>query len=417
MPRAAVGSSRGIVTTTRSESVMDDLYGDEPFRDFGPDALAPVTPAPALQIVRGQRSAALRVSLRMLCPDKPGVYGMLDATGQLIYVGKAKSLRARLLSYFRTGSRSPKSGRILRDSRAIAWEVCSHEFAALLREQQLIRRWRPRCNVHGQPLRRRLAFLCVGRAPAPYVFLTRQPPVDAAAFGPVNWTQRTVKAVRRLNDHFRLRDCPQAQTIVFPEQRGLYPLALAPGCVRADLQTCSAPCTGTLPQADYAAQVEAALRFLGGDAERVVATVERRMREAARRQQFECAAVLRDQQADLSWLVEQLARVRQAQETMSFVYPVIGWDGGGHWHLIHGARVLARVPAPVDSSTAEQAVRAVDAVFAGKRLDQLLTPYEHHDGRLIVMQWFRRHPRERKKTLSAQQALGLCRRWLTLKSA
>src|SRR5262245_47680696 len=161
-------------------SAMDGLFAAEPFRDFGPLGLSPGAPAPAVQLIRGPRAAALRGPLKTLCPSKPGVYGMLDAAGELIYVGKAKQLRLRLASYFRTGSRPAKAGRILRETRAIVWEICNHEFAALLREQELIRRWRPRWNVQGQPLRRRLAFLCVGRPPAPYVFLTRQPPPGAA---------------------------------------------------------------------------------------------------------------------------------------------------------------------------------------------------------------------------------------------
>ena len=396
---------------------MDGLFGDEPFRDFGPNGLLPNAGPPAVQVVRGQRSAALRALLKLLCPGKPGVYGMLDAAGELIYLGKAKCLRTRLLSYFRARSRPPKAGRILREARAIVWEICTHEFAALLREQELIRRWRPRWNVQGQPLRRRLVFVCVGRAPAPFVFLTRQPPAAAAAFGPVNWTQRTIKAVQRLNDHFRLRDCPQAQTILFPEQRGLFSLALAPGCVRAELTTCSAPCTGTLAQADYAAQVQAALRFLEGDADGVVPALERQMHGAAKVQQFERAGVLRDQWADLTWLSEQLARLRHAQAAMSFVYPVIGWDGAAHWYLIHGARVLACVPAPRAPATAPPATAVLEAVYAGKRLDQLLAPYEHHDGRLIVMQWFRQFPRERKKTLTPRQALAFCHRYSASKSA
>ncbi len=396
---------------------MDGWFGDEPFRDFGPNGLLPAAGPPPVQVIRGQRSAALRAPLKMLCPSKPGVYGMLDSDGELIYLGKAKCLRTRLLSYFRARSRPPKAGRILREARAIVWEICGHEFAALLREQELIRRWRPRCNVQGQPLRRRLAFLCVGRAPAPYVFLTRQPPAAAAAFGPVNWTQRTIKAVQRINDHFRLRDCPQSQNIVFPEQRGLFSLALAPGCVRAELATCSAPCTGTLPQADYAAQVQAVLRFLGGDPDRVLPALERDMHGAAKLQQFERAGVLRDLWNDLTWLSEQLARLRHAQEAMSFVYPVTGWDGAVHWYIIHGARVLARVPAPFNSAMARHAATALDAAYTGKRLDQLLAPYEHHDGRLIVMQWFRQFPGQRKKTLTPKQALALCDRYAASKSA
>lgn len=397
---------------------MDGLFRREPFRDFGRLGLASVHYVPPVQVIEGPRAAVLRAQAELLCPSKPGVYGMLDAAGELIYLGKAKRLRARLLSYFRSRSRPPKAGRILRAARAIVWEICAHEFAALLREQELIRRWRPRWNVQGQPLRRRLAFVCLGRAPAPYVFVTRQPPLSAlATFGPVNRTPRLTRTVQRVNDQFRLRDCPQAQEIVFPEQGGLFPLVRAPGCVRAELETCLAPCTGTCRQMDYTAQAETALAFLAGDAPTILPDMERHMLRAAAAQQFERAGVLRDKWTDLTWLAEQLGRLRHAQAALSFIYPLTGWDGAAHWYLIHGARVVACVPAPRDPATARQADQTLAAVYLGKRLDQLLAPYEHHDGRLVVMQWFRQHPRERNKTLPAEQALAICERWSTSKSA
>src|SRR5206468_7403517 len=140
---------------------------------------------------------------------------MIDKPGELLYVGKAKCLRARLLSYFRTRSRDPKAGRILQHARSIAWEIVPSEFAALLRELELIRRWQPRFNVKGQPRRRRRTYLCLGRRPAPHAFLSARPPATALVrFGPVPAGHRAGEAVRRVNDWFRLRDCPQAQPMV-----------------------------------------------------------------------------------------------------------------------------------------------------------------------------------------------------------
>src|ERR1700731_1903084 len=118
---------------------------------------------PPLEAIHGHRPSRLREKVRKRCPRKPGVYGMVDATGELIYVGKAKCLRSRLLSYFRPNSRDPKAGRILGQTRTLVWEPAPNEFAALLRELELIRRWRPRCNVQGQPTRYRRTYVCVGR--------------------------------------------------------------------------------------------------------------------------------------------------------------------------------------------------------------------------------------------------------------
>ncbi len=173
---------------------------------FGSCALSAGPQSPKLHIVNGRRSSQLRSEIRRLCPRKPGVYGMLDRHGELIYIGKAKSLRGRLLSYFRHKSRDPKAARILRHTGSIAWEINPNEFAALHRELELIRRWRPRLNVQGQPQRRRFTFVCLGRPPAPYLFLARRPPASTlACFGPIPLGLRAREAVRRLNDWFQLR--------------------------------------------------------------------------------------------------------------------------------------------------------------------------------------------------------------------
>src|SRR5262249_33533929 len=147
------------------------LFSRPQFTDFGPCAVG--TPLP-LVLIRGRRPARLKALVRRDAPRAPGVYGMIDARGELVYVGKAKCLRSRLLSYFRPNSRDPKAGKIVAETRQLAWEPAPSEFAALLRELELIRRWQPRWNVQGQPKRLRRGYVCVGRRPAPYVFLARQ---------------------------------------------------------------------------------------------------------------------------------------------------------------------------------------------------------------------------------------------------
>ena len=212
------------------------------FSDFGPLTLGPDAATPRCQQIHGKHGRVPRSQVRLLCPHQPGVYGMVDEHGELIYIGKAKSLRVRLLSYFRPRSRGKKATRIMRLTAMLVWESCPSEFAALLRELELIRRWRPRWNVQGQPLRLQKTFLCVGRQPAPYVFLARRPPLAAlATFGPIPAGRRAVDAVARVNDLFQLRDCPQAQEMIFPDQGGLYSLERPPGCCASKLAPASVP--------------------------------------------------------------------------------------------------------------------------------------------------------------------------------
>jgi excinuclease ABC subunit C len=388
------------------DSVEKGLFKRQTFRDFGPAALALKEPAP-VAVVRGRRPGRLRAGVRRHCPRLPGVYGMVDGAGELVYVGKAKCLRARLLSYFRPKSRDPKAGRILECTRRLLWEPGTSEFAALLRELELIRRWQPRFNVQGQPRRHRRVYVCLGRAPAPYAFLAAEPPKSAwACFGPVPGLRRAGEAVRRLNDWFGLRDCPQAQEMVFAEQRQLFSLPRTPGCLRHEIGTCRGPCAAACSQADYAAAVAAARAFLSGRDTSPLDTLEREMRAAAAQLAFERAAALRGRLDSLRWLSRHLERLRQAAGH-SFVYPVAGTDGGEAWYLVRQGRVRAALPAPAGGA-GESAAALLGAVYAGPVVGGA-PALEEVDGVLLVAGWFRRHPEERARTLTPAEALARVR--------
>jgi excinuclease ABC subunit C len=382
---------------------MNGLFQREKFTGFGPHALIADEPPP-LFLARAKRGGRLRHAVRRDGPRLPGVYGMIDAAGELIYVGKAKSLRARLLGYFRP-SRDEKAGKIIRESRGLAWEVAPSEFAALLRELELIRRYQPRFNVAGQPRRHRRYYVCIGRRPAPYAFVAAKPPTTAlAAFGPVPGMYRTREAVRRLNDWFRLRDCPQKQSMVFAGQGELFALVRTPGCIRHDIGHCLAPCAAACTRHEYAFHVEAALDFLHGKDGSPLEILEREMNAASAALQFERAANLRDRLDSLGWLAKHLDRLRQAVRN-SFVYPVAGMDGIETWYLIRHGLVRAAVPAPVDAASRRRARQRLEEVYDGGPLATDLPAPDEVDGVLLVAGWFRRNKQEREKGISVEAAL------------
>src|SRR5262249_52553803 len=153
----------------------------------------------------------------------------------------------------------------------------------------------PRFNVHGQPSRRRHTYVCLGRQPAPYLFLNARPPAGVlAAFGPVPAGRRTRESVRRLNDGFLLRDCPPTQEVVFADQEELFPVVRAAGCLRFEIGTCLGPCAAACSRAAYGAQVHAARAFLEGTDQSLLEVLERDMTAAAAAEAFERAAALRD---------------------------------------------------------------------------------------------------------------------------
>jgi excinuclease ABC subunit C len=371
------------------------LFQRPAFAGFGANSLLP-TQSPLVS-VKASRPARLRDKVHRLCPRQPGVYGMVDEAGELVYVGKAKSLRSRLLSYFRPKSRDPKAGRIVSAVRLIAWEPAGSEFAALLRELELIRRFQPRHNVQGQPKRRRRVYLCLGRRPAPCVLVTRRVPVSAlAVFGPVAGVVRAREAARRLNDLFGLRDCPRPQEMHFADERELFPLMRAPGCLRHEIGTCLGPCAGACSRQDYNERVRSARRFLAGTDLAPLERLEKEMAAAAASLSFERAAGLRDKIAVLTWLTEHLARVRQAA-VESFVYPVPGWDGSETWYLVRGGLVRAALPAPQDGASRRAAFQLLEGIYGTDTPPEPLA-LDEVDQVLLIATWFRRHPGEWART-------------------
>jgi excinuclease ABC subunit C len=331
---------------------------------------------------------------------------MVDAAGELIYVGKARSLRTRLLGYFRPNSRDEKAGKIVRDTRELVWEQAGTELGALLRELELIRRWRPRYNVQGQPQRRRRTYVCLGRRPAPYAFVAAKPPSTAlAAFGPVPGVRRAREAVRRLNDWFRLRDCPQKQVMVFADQAELFPIVHTPGCLRHDIGHCLAPCAAACAQSDYAFHVQAALDFLNGKDSTPLEMLQRERDAAAAALQFERAAILHDRLDALAWLARHLERLREAVRH-SFIYPASGPDGGAMWYLIRNGLVRSALLAPGDTESREAARRKAAEVYRTPAADGGMPGLDEVDGVLLVAGWFRRHKEELARVIEVEAVLG-----------
>ncbi len=389
---------------------MSSLFAPIGFVGFGPDSLRGDSESPPIGHVVSSSRAGLRHGLRAECPRLPGVYGMLDARGNLIYVGKAKVLRGRLLSYFLKGSRQEKSGRIIDETRAIVWEAGVSEFGALIRELELIRRWKPRFNIQGLPSRERQVWVCLGRRPAPYLYVSREPTgQEMICYGPVRGMRQARWAARQLNDLFQLRDCPRSQPMRFADQKELFPIVHSAGCLRYELRTCLGPCAALTTRATYARHVRALRAFLEGRDETILRRLEASMTEAAAQLAFERAALIRNKILPLRWLRERLGWVDAARSRHSFVYaPVCA--GKPLWYLIRRGRVCSIVPAPSDAITGQEAAVAIRRVFHDERNWPQHVPRDLVDHVLLVAAWFRRYPSELQRTLSAEQALQACGR-------
>jgi excinuclease ABC subunit C len=389
---------------------VSSLFPDKHFAGFGPSRFQPCSSAATLHGVTASNAVALRAEVRKQCPRRPGVYGMIDPRGRLIYVGKAKCLRARLLGYFRADSRDAKSGRIIEATRAVIWEFAANEFAALLRELELIRRWTPPYNVQGRPGRRRGMYIVLGKKPAPYLFATAEPPTDpVACYGPLPGSAFVQEAARRLNDLFRLRDCPQSQTMRFAEQGELFPEGRPAGCLRYELGTCSGPCAGFVTRGRYRRQVRDARAFLDGTDDGLFARLEREMASAAAAQQYERAAAVRDKLTFVRAVRARLEWLQEARREFSLVYQLPDEEGRPLWYLIRQGQVRAVIRRPHDSKSRRETRTAIERIFRTGRSENGPLAIDRLDGILLVAAWFRKRPEERANVLTPEHALELCR--------
>lgn len=237
-------------------------------------------------------------------PDAPGVYLFKDAQGRVLYVGKAASLRKRVRSYFRgrPSGLDPKTQRLVERTSSVEWIETGSEPEALLLEDQLIKRHRPRYNVR---LRddKRYPYLKLTAEPFPRLVVTRRVDRDveqgARYFGPYPRSGALREAYRALQRIFRVRTCPLA---IEPGKR-----ARARPCLDHDLGLCDAPCVGLISPAQYQRLVDEAALVLSGRAEELMQRLEREMHEAAARLEFERAARLRDRLRALAQLAQPSA--------------------------------------------------------------------------------------------------------------
>lgn len=376
---------------------MDAVLSDDVFVGFGEDTLYPYPP-PDLQSVAADSTEHLRGQVRQQLPRAPGVYGMLDVLGRLIYVGKSKSLRNRVLSYFLPNNEEDKAGRIVQSTRAIVWESQPSEFAALVREQFLIRNFQPRFNVQGIPRRQQPIFLCLGRPPAEQFYTARRhEPKALYVLGPLFGASRAMRAVEVLNRLFGLRDCSSKQPCSFTEQLQLFDIEPRPGCIRLELGSCLGPCISGCSRSAYDRQVQRARAFLQAQDNSPVVELTSTMQRSAAGHHFERAAQLRDDLKAVQWLSRRADDIAQARERYTFVYPVEEAGRPPVWYLIRRGILEGAVAAPRTTTQRRATQALLNEWFAHDK--HIGTRYLPRPETLaLVASWFRNQRGELKKT-------------------
>lgn len=346
----------------------------------------------------------LREHVRAEAENRPGVYRFTGPRGEVLYVGKSVRLRSRLLSYFRPDA-PRKVNELLRVAAGVEWEHAPNEFEALLREFRQIRAFRPRFNRQHR-IDRRFAWIRVTREAAPRLTAARRPQAsEGAHFGPFPARRGLPSLLRELSSVVGLRDCSSNTRMRFADQADLFGEQLAPLCPRADLGTCPAPCAGRCSASEYLAIVSATKRFLEGADDTPLEILSRRMGEAASRKEFERAALLRDREARLRALRDQVVRFRDILQRMSFIYRLPSEppepDRG---YVILSGRVLFSFTfgphPPADVAT------RLRAHSSGTNPADEMMDDEAREEIFLVTRWFRGRPEELTRTTPLPTADG-----------
>jgi excinuclease ABC subunit C len=316
-------------------------------------------------------------------PESPGVYLWKDASGEVLYVGKAKRLRSRVRSYVaQDHAESLKTRALMQQVLSVETIVVPSEEAALILEANLIKEHHPKYNI---ALRDDKSFPYIKvtvQEPFPRVFVTRHLVNDGGRyFGPytdVGSMRRALNVVKRI---FTVRSCNYDMPRVMPDRP----------CLDYHIGRCKAPCVFLQSQAEYAAMIDEVILFLDGRADEVIRRVNERMTVAAEQLDFERAAELRD----VLLRLERMEEPPLVVEVEGGDRDVIGYARDGDEASvallrIRDGKLLARDQQFIENAAEESDAAVLTAYLVGpyrigpERARELLLPFAPEDQDVVT---------------------------------
>jgi excinuclease ABC subunit C len=317
-------------------------------------------------------------------PTRPGCYIMKNASGDIIYVGKAVNLRNRVRSYFHSGhDQDMKTRQLVRNIADIEWIVVDSELEALILEMNLIKKHRPRYNIRLKDDKRYPYIKVHWADPFPKVTVTRQMVKDGSRyFGPYAsvWAvHQTLDVLRRI---FPYLTCDREIT-----GKDARP------CLYFDIKLCTGPCIGAINQQDYRQMIDDLCQFLEGKTDTIVLRLQQEMDSAAEGLDFERAATIRDQIQAIDRVVER-QRVISPERIDSDVIAMARADGEACVQIffIRSGKLIGReyfiLEGTEDTSDQEVVTEFLKQFYAeaAQVPPQVLLPNEVEEAK-IIKQW------------------------------
>ncbi|ATD02751.1 MULTISPECIES: excinuclease ABC subunit UvrC [Pseudoalteromonas] len=253
--------------------------------------------------------------------SEPGVYRMLDNDNQVIYVGKAKSLKKRVSSYFRSNITDSKTRVLVSNICNIEVTLTNTETEALLLENNLIKKYQPRYNILLRDDKSYPYILLTNHKHPRLAFHRGSRKVKGEYFGPFPSAGAVSESLRLMQKIFPVRQCEDA-----------YYRARSRPCLQYQLKRCSAPCVNKVSEDEYAQQVDYVRKFLTGKSHEVIAELIAKMEKASEQLNFELAAKVRDQ--------IMLLRKMQEQQSISGNFAEMDVVGFAHLNGLNGIHLL-----------------------------------------------------------------------------
>jgi excinuclease ABC subunit C len=234
-------------------------------------------------------------ALRKILPEGPGVYLFKDGGGRVIYVGKAKNLKKRVLSYFKTSGEVPqKTAMMMERAGSLDYILTVTEKEAFILEDNLVKKWMPRYNIILRDDKQYLSLRLDTRQTYPNLTLVRRIKKDGARyFGPFSSAQSIRNTLKLIERTFQLRKC-----------RGTEPDRRTRPCIHYQLHRCFGLCSEPFPETAYKEVVKEVVLFLEGRSRELLGDLKEKMRKASEEMRFEEAARIRDQIRSVERVIE-----------------------------------------------------------------------------------------------------------------